>query len=56
MLEHIVSRAGTYLIYIKRQSHTKDVTSENNWKFKLGLKSGDGVPIHVIGGFWQSSN
>ena len=37
MLSHIVSKAPTELTYIKRSTYMKDVTTENNWTFELGV-------------------
>ena len=53
MLEHIVSKAPTELSYIKRSSFMKDVTTENNWIFELGVGDGIDIPIYVIVGFLQ---
>ena len=35
MLRHIISKAATDMSFIKRSSHMKDVTTENNWTFEL---------------------
>ena len=53
MLGHIVSKAPTELSYIERSSYMKDVTTENNWTFELGVGHGIDVPIYVIVGFMQ---
>ena len=53
MFELVVSGAGAELSYIKRSSYTKDVTTENDWTFQLGLQSGIDVPIYVFVGFMQ---
>ena len=53
MLGHIVSKAPTYLTYIKSSCHMKDVTAENNWTFELGVGDGVDIPIYVIVGFMQ---
>ena len=51
--EPTTSKAPTELTYIKRSTYMKDVTTEKNWTFELGV--GDGVDIHiyVIVGFVQ---
>ena len=51
MLGHIVSKAATELSYIKKSSLMKDVTTENNWFFELGVGDGIDLPIYVIVGF-----
>ena len=43
MLEHIVSRAATDLSYITRP---KDVATEINWTFELGVRGTIDVSIH----------
>ena len=53
MLGHIVSRSATELSYIKSASYMKDVTTENNWIFELGVGNGIDIPIYVIVGFMQ---
>ena len=53
MLEHFVSRDTTELTYVRRSSHTKDVTTENIWTFELGVESSTDVPIYVIVRFMQ---
>ena len=50
-LEHIVSRTATEIRYIKRSSHTKDETTENNRTSELGVENDIDVPIYVIVGF-----
>ena len=51
MLGHIVSKAE--LSYTKRSSYMKDVTTENNWTFELGVGDGIDIPIYVIVGLMQ---
>ena len=53
MLRHIVSKAATEFTYIVRSSFMKDVTTENNWTFELGVGGDIGIPIYVIKGFMQ---
>ena len=53
MLGHIVSKAPTELSYIKRSSYMKDLTTENNWSFELGVGDGIEIPTYVIVGFMQ---
>ena len=53
MWEHIVSKAPTELTYIKRSSYTKDVTTENNWTFELGVGDGIDIPIYLVVRFMQ---
>ena len=53
MLEHIVSKTPTELTYIKRSSYMKDVTTENNWTFELGVGDGIDIPIYLVVGFIQ---
>ena len=53
MLGHIVSKAPTGVSYIKRSSYMKDVTTEINWTFELGVGVGVDIPICVIVGFMQ---
>ena len=50
LLEHSVSKAPTELSYIKRSSYMKDVTTENNSTFELGVGDGIEIPIYVIVG------
>ena len=52
-LAHIVSKAPTDLSFVKRPTYMKDVTTENNWTFELGLGYGVDIPIYVIVGFKQ---
>ena len=51
MLGHIASETATELSYIKRSSYMKDVTSEKNWTFELGVGDSIDVPIYVKVGF-----
>ena len=53
ILGHIVSRGSTELSNIKRSSYMKDVTTENNWTFELGVGDYVHLPIYVIVGFMQ---
>ena len=53
MLTHITNKTPTELSYIKRPSYMKDVTTENNWTFELGVGNGIDVPIHIIVDFMQ---
>ena len=53
LLSHIVSKAPTELPFIKRSTYMKEVTSENNWTFELGVGDGVDIPIYVIVGFMQ---
>ena len=56
MLRHIVSKTPTELSYIKRSSYMKDVTTENNRTFDLGVGDGIDIPVYVIVGFMQEIN
>ena len=53
MLGHIVSKTPSKLSYFKRSSCMKDVTTEINWTFELGVEDGFDLPIYVIVGFMQ---
>ena len=53
MLINIASKTPTELTYIKRSSYMKDVTTENNRTFELGVGDGIDVPIYVIVEFMQ---
>ena len=53
MLGYTISKAPTELSYIKRSSDMKDVTTEKNWTFELGLGVGIDLPIYVIVGLLQ---
>ena len=53
MLGHIVSEAATELSYIRRSIFIKDVTTEINWNFELGVGDCIDIPIYVIVGFMQ---
>ena len=53
MLGQIVSKAPTELSYLKRSSFMKNVTSERNWPFELGVGDGSDIPNFVIFGFMQ---
>ena len=55
LLGHIVSKAPTELSFIKRSSYMKDVTTENNWNFALGVEGGIGITIYVVAGLMQRS-
>ena len=52
LLGHISSKTPTELSFIKRSSYMKDVTTENNWTFELGVDGID-IPIYVIVEFMQ---
>ena len=53
MLWHFVSKAETELSYIKRSSFMKNVTTEINWTFELGVGDSIDLPIYVRVGFVQ---
>ena len=53
MLSNIASETPTSLTYIKRSSHMKDVITEKNWTFELGVGDGIDIPLYVIVGFMQ---
>ena len=53
MLEHIVSRPATEVFQNIRSSLMKDVTTENNWTFELGVGDGNDIPFHVVVKFMQ---
>ena len=53
LLGDIVSKTPTESSFIKRSSYMKDVTTENNWTFALGVGDGIDIPIYVIVGFMQ---
>ena len=53
MLVHIESTPARELSNNKRSSFEKDVTTENNWIFELGVRDGIDVPIYVIAGFMR---
>ena len=53
MLEPIVTRAATELSYINRSFYMKEVTTENNWNFELGVGAGIDILIYVIVEFMQ---
>ena len=53
MLGHNVSKAPTELSYTKRSSYKKDVTTENNWTFEVGVGDGFDIFFYVIVGFAQ---
>ena len=53
MLGHIVSNTPTEMSYIKRSIFMKDVTTENNWTFELGVGDGVDIPIYVVVRFMQ---
>ena len=48
--KHITSKAPTELTIIKRSSYMKEVTTESNWVFELGVGDGIDIPIYVIVG------
>ena len=45
MLSHFASRAATDLSCIKRSSYIKDVSTEINWTFDVGVGDDFNVPI-----------
>ena len=47
MFGHKVSIIPTELSYNKRLSYMKDVTTENNWNFELGVGDGIDIPLYV---------
>ena len=53
MLDHVVSKTPAELSYIIRSSYMKDVTTENNWNFELGVGDGIDIPVYVIVGFMR---
>ena len=53
MLGYFVSKAATELSYMKRSSCMKDVTTENNCTFELGVGDGIHLPLYLIVGFLQ---
>ena len=53
MLSNIAFRNPIELTNFKRSCYMKDVTTENNWNFELGVGDGIDVPIYVIAGFMQ---
>ena len=53
LLGHIESKAPNEVSYIKKSSYVKDITSENNWSFELGVGDSVDMPIYVIVGFMQ---
>ena len=53
MLGHIVSKAATEVSYIKRSSNMKEVITETNWIFELGVENFVDIPIYVTVGFMQ---
>ena len=53
MLGDKVSAAATELSYISISSYAKNVTSESNWTFELGVGDGIDIPINVTVGFMQ---
>ena len=54
LVSNIASKTPTELTYVKRSSYLKDVTTENDWTFEVGVGDGVDVPIYVIVGFMQS--
>ena len=53
MLGLIVSKIPTELSDIGRSSYMKEVTTENNWLFELGVGEGIDIPICIIVEFMQ---
>ena len=48
---HLLSSKNTDYSYISRTVSQKQVDSNNQWIFELGVKSGDELPIYAIIGF-----
>ena len=48
---HLLSGKNTDYSYISRTVSQKQVDSNNQWIFELGVKSGDELPIYAIIGF-----
>ena len=48
IFRHFVSKAPKELTYIRKSSHMKDVTTENNWTFELGVGEDIDIPLYVI--------
>ena len=48
-----VSRAAMESSYSPKSSYMKDVTTENNWTFDVGVGDGIDIPIYVTVGFMQ---
>ena len=53
MLGHIVSKAPTEKSFKKTSTYMKDVTTENNWIFELGVGDSIDIPIYVLVGFMR---
>ena len=53
--EHSVSRAPTKLRYIGISVYSENVSAQNNWKLKIGVKSEIDGPFFVFVGF-QNGN
>ena len=53
MLGYNVSKIPTEFSHIKRSSYLKEVTTEKNWNFELGVGDGIDIPIYVIVRFMQ---
>ena len=51
----IVNKIPTELQYIERSVFTKEVNTQNLWKFELGTQGGINVPIWIIIGFQQQT-
>ena len=47
-LKNIVSRFAMDLTYIKRSYYTKNVITEINWTFELGVQSGIDIFLYLI--------
>ena len=45
MLGHIVFKAATELSYFTRSSYIKNVNTENDWIFELGVGDVINIPI-----------
>ena len=53
LLGHIVTKTSTKLSNIKRTTYMKDVKTEKNWTFELGVGDSIDLPIFIILGFMQ---
>ena len=53
LLVHIVSKTPTELSSVKRSSFIKNVFTEKNWTFVLGVGKGIDIPVYVVVAFMQ---
>ena len=53
ILGHFVSKDATELSYTIRSFYLKNLTTENNWTFELGIGDGIDIPIYVKFAFMQ---